>query len=325
MLQNPTAEERKYLGELNHFLKEEMGYQWIQGTKPQTLAFGLTDSPAGLAAWHLEKFRAWTDCDGNPENALSRDEMLANIALYWFTGAIGSAFWPYYARMHGPWPIGDGQTVDVPMGYTEFPKEILRPPRSVAEKTYTDIRRWSVMDEGRPLRGAGAARRAGARGDRVLRGDVGRNGEAYCAVDRCNTADAYCTLRHRQRLVLLEHAAAVVVGLDQLDAVAPQLGQVLQGALGLGLVEQHAVAHVVGEHQAAAAREVGVGDLQIGVLRRQRRSAVPGAAADRGSPARCGSPATSMVLSLASSSTANRRKSRISLGLRNCSTKLSSR
>jgi pimeloyl-ACP methyl ester carboxylesterase len=148
MLQNPTAEEKKYLGELNHFLKEEMGYQWIQGTKPQTLAFGLTDSPAGLAAWHLEKFRAWTDCDGDPENALTRDEMLANISLYWFTGAIGSAFWPYYARMHGPWPIGDGQTVDVPMGYTEFPREILRPPRSVAEKTYTNIKRWSVMKKG---------------------------------------------------------------------------------------------------------------------------------------------------------------------------------
>jgi microsomal epoxide hydrolase len=148
MLKNPTPEEKKYLGELNHFLKEEMGYQWIQGTKPQTLAFGLTDSPAGLAAWHLEKFRAWTDCGGNPENALTRDEMLANIALYWFTGAIGSAFWPYYARMHGPWPIGEGKTVDVPMGYTEFPREILRPPRSVAEKTYTDIRRWSVMQKG---------------------------------------------------------------------------------------------------------------------------------------------------------------------------------
>jgi pimeloyl-ACP methyl ester carboxylesterase len=148
MLQNPTPEEKSYLGELNHFLKEEIGYQWIQGTKPQTLSFALTDSPAGLAAWTIEKFRSWTDCNGNPESAVSRDEMLANIALYWFTGAIGSAFWPYYARMHGPWPIGEGQTVDVPMGYTEFPREILRPPRSLAEKTYTDIRRWSVMDKG---------------------------------------------------------------------------------------------------------------------------------------------------------------------------------
>ena len=121
---SPTPEEKVFLEELNHFLKEETGYQSIQGTKPQTLAFGLSDSPAGLAAWIVEKFRTWTDCGGIPENAVSRDEMLANISLYWFTGAIGSSFWPYYARMHGPWPIPEGETVKVPMGYAEFPKEI---------------------------------------------------------------------------------------------------------------------------------------------------------------------------------------------------------
>ena len=74
--------------------------------------------------------------------------MLANITLYWLSGAIGSSFWPYYARMHGRWPIPEGATVDVPTGYAEFPKEILRPPRSLAERTYTDIRRWSVMPKG---------------------------------------------------------------------------------------------------------------------------------------------------------------------------------
>jgi microsomal epoxide hydrolase len=148
MLADPTPEEKTYLAQLNHFLKEEMGYQWIQGTRPQTLAFGLTDSPAGLAAWIAEKFRAWTDCNGAIETAVSRDELLANISLYWFTGAIGSSFWPYYARMHGPWPIPVGKTVDVPMGYAEFPKEILRPPRSLAARTYTDIRRWSTMPKG---------------------------------------------------------------------------------------------------------------------------------------------------------------------------------
>ena len=148
MLQNPNAEEQAYLAQLNRFLKEETGYQWIQGTRPQTLAFGLTDSPAGLAAWIAEKFHAWTDNKGSPEDAVSRDEMLANISLYWFTGAIGSSFWPYYARMHGPWPIPDGQSVTVPMGYTEFPREILSPPRSLAARTYTDIRRWTRMPKG---------------------------------------------------------------------------------------------------------------------------------------------------------------------------------
>jgi microsomal epoxide hydrolase len=148
MLENPNDEERAYLAELNNFLKEETGYQWIQGTRPQTLAFGLTDSPAGLAAWIVEKFRAWTDNGGNPDDAVSRDEMLANISLYWFTGAIGSSFWPYYARMHGPWPIPEGETVKAPTGYAEFPKEILHPPRSLAEKTYVDIRRWTRMPKG---------------------------------------------------------------------------------------------------------------------------------------------------------------------------------
>jgi microsomal epoxide hydrolase len=147
MLANPTPEEKRYLGELTHWLKEETGYQWIQGTRPQTLAFALADSPVGVAAWLVEKFRAWTDCGGNPENAVSRDDMLADITLYWATGAIGSSFWPYYARMHGPWPIPEG-AIKVPTGYVEFPKEILRPPRSVAARVYSDIRRWTVMEKG---------------------------------------------------------------------------------------------------------------------------------------------------------------------------------
>ncbi len=143
-----SSEEQAYYKDLAAFLKEETGYQWIQGTRPQTLAFGLSDSPAGLAAWIVEKFRAWTDCGGDPELGVSRDEMLANISLYWFTGAIGSSFWPYYSRMHGPWPIPEGGAVKVPTGYVEFPKEIIRPPRSIAGRTYTDIRRWTVEAKG---------------------------------------------------------------------------------------------------------------------------------------------------------------------------------
>ena len=148
MLADPTPEERAYLGQLAAWLKEETGYQWIQGTRPQTLAFALTDSPAGLAAWIGEKFRAWSDCGGDPETVFTKDQLLANISFYWFTGAIGSSFWPYYARMHGPWPIPDGAAIGVPTGYCEFPREILRPPRSMAERVYTDIRRWSVMPRG---------------------------------------------------------------------------------------------------------------------------------------------------------------------------------
>jgi len=148
MLSDPSPEERKYLDELAYWLKEETGYQWIQGTRPQTLSFGLTDSPAGLAAWIVEKFRAWSDCNGDVERVFTRDQLLANISLYWFTGAIGSSFFPYYFRMHRPWPIPEGGTIAVPAGYSEFPREILRAPRSLAERTYTDIRRWTVMPRG---------------------------------------------------------------------------------------------------------------------------------------------------------------------------------
>jgi microsomal epoxide hydrolase len=140
-----TPEEAAYVQQLARWLKEETGYQWIQGTKPQTLAYALNDSPAGLAAWIAEKFHRWSDNDGAIENAIARDRLLANISLYWFTGAIGSSFWPYYARMHRPWPF---ETVGVPAGYAQFPKEILQPPRSLAEKTYTDLRRWTVMEKG---------------------------------------------------------------------------------------------------------------------------------------------------------------------------------
>ncbi|HVZ10080.1 epoxide hydrolase family protein [Rhodopila sp.] len=140
----PTEEEARYFQELSAWLKEETGYQWIQGTRPQTLAYGLTDSPAGLAAWIAEKFRVWTD----PRSIVNRDHMLANISLYWFIGAINSSFWPYYARMHAGWPIPAEATIDVPMGYCAFPHEIIRPPRSIAQKTYTNIQRWTSMAQG---------------------------------------------------------------------------------------------------------------------------------------------------------------------------------
>jgi pimeloyl-ACP methyl ester carboxylesterase len=146
MFTNPSEAERRFVDELQTFLKEETGYQAIQGTRPQTLAFALSDSPVGLAAWIAEKYRAWTDCDGDPRNALTLDEMLGNISLYWFTNCIGASFWPYYARLHGPWPI-DGP-ITVPTGYCHFPREILRPPREAADRVFKNIRRWSVMPRG---------------------------------------------------------------------------------------------------------------------------------------------------------------------------------
>jgi microsomal epoxide hydrolase len=144
---HPTAEEQAFLRELAHWQREESGYQWIQGTKPQTLAYGLTDSPVGLAAWIVEKFRTWSDCGGEIERRFTKDVLLTNIMLYWVTGAINSSFWPYYARFHSPWPLSVDRPVRVPTAYASFPREILHPPRAWAERFY-DIRRWTQMPAG---------------------------------------------------------------------------------------------------------------------------------------------------------------------------------
>ena len=128
----------------------------------------MTDSPAGLAAWIVEKFRAWSDCGGDVESVFTRDQMLADISFYWFTGAIGSSFYPYYFRMHRPWMIPEGGAVTAPTAYAEFPREILRPPRSLAEP---HVHRHSPLDghaEGRTFRRDGAARRARGRRARLL-------------------------------------------------------------------------------------------------------------------------------------------------------------
>jgi pimeloyl-ACP methyl ester carboxylesterase len=142
-----SAEEAVYFEALEHWQREGMGYQWIQGTKPQTLAYGLTDSPVGLAAWIVEKYRAWSDCGGDVERRFSKDVLLTAVMLYWVTGAINSSFWPYYAVRHGSPPLPRGQRVQVPVAYAEFPGEIIRPPRSWAERVF-DIRRWTKMHAG---------------------------------------------------------------------------------------------------------------------------------------------------------------------------------
>ena len=141
-----SPEEAAYLAELQEWLREETGYQWIQGTRPQTLAYGLTDSPAGLAAWIVEKLQRWTDCDGDVEKSVSRDDILTDVMIYWITGSINASFWPYYDRLHQGWPLPE-ERIDVPTGYAEFPREILHPPRSWAERAF-DLRRWTRMPRG---------------------------------------------------------------------------------------------------------------------------------------------------------------------------------
>lgn len=143
-----TDDERAYLAELRNWTRDQMGYQTIQGTKPQTLAYGLTDSPIGLAAWIIEKFRAWSDCGGDIERCFSKDTLLTNVMLYWITGAINASFWPYWARRHEPWPLSEQSPVLAPTAYASFPKEILHPPRTWVQRAYPNIRRWTEMKAG---------------------------------------------------------------------------------------------------------------------------------------------------------------------------------
>lgn len=143
-----TEEERAYVAELQHWMDEERGYGLIQGTKPQTLAYGLTDSPVGLAAWIVEKFRTWSDCGGDIERRFSKDTLLTSVMLYWATEAIGSSFWPYWSRHHEGFPVSAETPVRAPTAYASFPKEILHPPRTWVESVYPNIQRWTMMPAG---------------------------------------------------------------------------------------------------------------------------------------------------------------------------------
>ena len=146
-VEDDSAEMRAYRAELDHWLREETGYSAIQGTKPQTLAYALTDSPVGLAAWIVEKFHTWSDHTGDIEQRFSKDDLLTNIMLYWTTGAIGSSFWPYYWRQHERWPLPGERRVEVPTAYQSFPRDILHPPRALAERGF-NIQRWTVASAG---------------------------------------------------------------------------------------------------------------------------------------------------------------------------------
>jgi pimeloyl-ACP methyl ester carboxylesterase len=139
--------EQAFLTQAEAFRTEETGYQWIQGTKPQTLAYGLNDSPAGLAAWITEKFYTWTDCGGEIERRVSKDDLLTNIMLYWVTQTINSSFWLYYQMRHHPWRLGRGERITVPTAVAAFPREILRPPRTWAARV-CNLQRWTQMPAG---------------------------------------------------------------------------------------------------------------------------------------------------------------------------------
>ena len=134
-----APEERDWLQGGAAWGAAEGAYAAMHRTKPQTAAFGLTDSPAGLAAWIVEKLRAWSDCAGDLESVFSRDEILTNLTIYWLTGTIGSSMRMYNANAAIP-PAQLARRVEVPSGFAIFPGDLVRPPRAWLERTANVVR-----------------------------------------------------------------------------------------------------------------------------------------------------------------------------------------
>ncbi len=151
---DPSAAERKLFEHNEEWMQKEGAYALIQSSKPQSLAQGLNDSPAGLAAWMVEKFRAWSDCGGDIESRFSKDELLTHVMIYWATESIGPSFLTYYDYANAgalTW-IKEGVkrwagSSTVPAAFALFPRDISQPPREWAERFF-NVERWTEMPRG---------------------------------------------------------------------------------------------------------------------------------------------------------------------------------
>jgi epoxide hydrolase len=144
MLATPTAYEAESLARLDWYRAKDNGYAIIQATRPQTIGYGLTDSPVGQMAWIVEKFQGWSDCDGHPENIFSKDQLLDTVMLYWMTASAASSarlYWHSFLNQNM-------EAISVPTGCSIFPKELFRLSRRWAETRFTDIRYWNELDKG---------------------------------------------------------------------------------------------------------------------------------------------------------------------------------
>ena len=143
-MDNLTELEQKALAGMQHYSDKDSGYSKQQSTRPQSLGYGLVDSPAGQAGWIIEKFWSWTDCDGHPENALTRDEMLDNVMLYWWPATGASSARLYWESFNTP-PM---DAVKVPVGVSVFPHEIFKASRRWCEARYDRLAYHNVLDKG---------------------------------------------------------------------------------------------------------------------------------------------------------------------------------
>jgi pimeloyl-ACP methyl ester carboxylesterase len=144
-----TPAEEAFRASVQHFVSEQGGYAQVMSSEPATVAAGLSDSPVGLAAWVVDKFRAWSDCGGDVESVFSKDELLTNITLYWLTNSIGASARLYYeaSRASGLFGVFDPGHVDIPTGYASFPKDNVTPPEEWLRRCYNLIR-FTEFDRG---------------------------------------------------------------------------------------------------------------------------------------------------------------------------------
>ncbi|MEI6201160.1 MAG: epoxide hydrolase, partial [Enhydrobacter sp.] len=144
-----SADEQAWLAKMGTALDDKVAYQRIHATRPQTLGVALTDSPVGLAAWIVEKFQAWSDCQGDPHTRFSMDLLLDNIMVYWLTGTAGTATWLYRGvTEQKPRALPEGKRVEVPTAFAAFPADLApAPPKEWIERAY-NLRRHTLMPSG---------------------------------------------------------------------------------------------------------------------------------------------------------------------------------
>ena len=145
--ENLTKEEMQFVKDAEEWYDREGAYSHQQRTKPLTLAYGLNDSPVGLCAWIIEKFYAWSDCRGNIESVFTKDELLANVTLYWLTGTLHSSIRLYNESRKAPLHFTKDDFVEVPVGIARFPLEDPFPPRKYVERGF-NVQQWTNMPAG---------------------------------------------------------------------------------------------------------------------------------------------------------------------------------
>ena len=146
LLENPTEFEQSALAGFQYYWDWDSGYSKEQSTRPQTIGYGLVDSPCAQAAWIIEKFWAWTDCDGQPENVLTRDELLDNVMMYWLPGAGASSariYWESFSVLGRP-----QEPIHIPAGVSMFPHEIFRASKRWGEERFTNLVHYNALDKG---------------------------------------------------------------------------------------------------------------------------------------------------------------------------------